>query len=63
MVDQDVLVTVTVSTVPFRGNAMAAVRIEATVKPEWARILSVEVLEKLRREMKRKILFSLRHWS
>jgi hypothetical protein len=34
MVDHDVLVMVTVSTVPFKGIAVAAVKIEAIVNPE-----------------------------
>jgi hypothetical protein len=33
MVDQDVLVMVTVSTVTFKGNAVAAVKIDAIVRP------------------------------
>jgi hypothetical protein len=34
MVDQDVSVMVTVLTVPFMGNAVTAVKIEAIVSPE-----------------------------
>jgi hypothetical protein len=33
MVDHDVLVMVTVSAVTFKGNAVAAVKIDAIVKP------------------------------
>jgi hypothetical protein len=33
MVDHDVLVMVTVSTVTFKGNAVAAVKIDAIVRP------------------------------
>jgi hypothetical protein len=45
MVDQDVWVTVTVSTVPLRANAVAAVKIDAIANPEKVRILFVEALE------------------
>lgn len=34
MVDQDVWVTVTVSTVPLKANAIAVVKVEARANPE-----------------------------
>lgn len=65
MVDQDVSVTVTVSTVPFEGNAAAAVMTEATVKQRIARILFVEAFEVPNREERWDTRCSsfLRHWS